>query len=266
MSKFHRTNFTRASGAALYFVAALTLSAAPAWANGLSARVYTAASIAPALEEIATAFRARAAGVVIVVAGASSALARQIENGAPANLYISANRGWIDYLAERRLLREDSRKAIAANTLVLVAPAKRPITLTIEPGMALAGALQNRPLAICDPDHVPCGIYARDALMSLDVWEKLSRQTIRAPNARAALAWVARGEAGAGIVYGSDAASESKVAIVGQFPAGSHDAIIYEVAKVKGHQALTAFAFHTFLSSPTAQKILLSHGFALPPR
>lgn len=259
-------SFTAIRKAAFFLVAALTLSAAPAWANGLSARVYAAASIAPALEEVAEAFRARASGVVIVVSGASSALARQIENGAPANLYVSANRGWIDYLAERAMLRENSRKAIAANALVLIAPVRRPITITIEPGMALAGALQSRPLAICDPDHVPCGMYARDALESLAVWETVARQTIRAPNARAALAWVARGEAGAGIVYGSDAASEPRVATVGQFPAESHEPIVYEVARVKGRDALAAYAFHAFLSSPTAQKILLSHGFTLPPR
>lgn len=259
-------SFTANRKAAVFLIAALTLSATPAWASGLSARVYAAASIAPALEEMANTFRAQASGVVIVVSGASSALARQIENGAPANLYVSANRGWVDYLAERRMLSEGGRKAIAANALVLIAPAKRPITLTIEPGMALANALQSRPLAICDPGHVPCGMYARDALESLAVWETLARQTIRAPNARAALAWVARGEAGAGIVYGSDAASEPRVTTVGQFPAKSHEPIVYEVAKVRGHDSLTAYAFHAFLSSPAAQKILLRHGFTLPPQ
>lgn len=265
MSRFHRVSFTASKRVAVFLIAALALSTGQSWAYG-TARVYAAASIAPALEEIAALFKTQASSVVIIVSGSSSALARQIERGAPANVFVSANRAWVDYLAERHVLSDASRTAVAANTLVLIAPKARPIKLEVAPDMALASALQGRPLAICDPDHVPCGIYAKEALESLGVWETLAQQRVlRAPNARAALAWVARGEAGAGIVYASDAAADPKVMTVGALPADSHTPVIYEAAAVRGREAVTGNNFIIFLSRPAAQEILLRHGFTLPP-
>lgn len=229
-----------------------------------SLKVYAAASLGPALEEIASLYESDGLGTVTVVAASSSSLARQIENGAPADLFISANAAWVDYLDGHGLLLSGTRRALAGNRLVLVAPKTKPLTLKMGPGLALAEALGNRPLAICDPEHVPCGIYAREALEDLNVWETLAPKAIRANNARVALAWVARGEAAAGIVYASDASSEPGVVIIGLFPPESHAPIIYEMAVPKTGDKAVSADFIELLTSFRGQRVLKSYGFTPP--
>lgn len=250
----------RLAAAALAFLCAL-----PFAARADALKVYAAASLGPALEEIAALYGSEELGAVAVVTASSSSLARQIENGAPADLFISANIAWVDYLDALSLLEAGTRRALATNQLVLIAPKAMPLTLKVGPGLALADALGDRPLAICDPDHVPCGIYAREALTALGVWEMLAPKAVRAGSARVALAWVARGEAAAGIVYASDAQSEARVVTVGLFPPDSHAPIVYEAAIPLAADADAAVAFADFLSGKRGQMVLRRYGFTPPP-
>ena len=232
--------------------------AAPAHAKNLT--VFAAASTIQILDEIRDRWNPKNTTQLRVIYGSSGALARQIENGAPADLFISANIAWIDYLDDRELLVKESRQPLTSNQLVLIAPKKLPLTLNVGPDLALAKALAERPLAICDPDHVPCGIYAREALTALRVWEILEPKAVRAANARVALAWVARGEAGAGVVYASDAKGEPRVMIVGLFSPDTHTPIVYEAAMPRTYDKNPA-AFTKFLTSIKGQEVLKRFGF-----
>ena len=238
----------------------ILLCGLPLAAQAATLQVYVASSLGPAIEKVAGLFQSLGLGSVSVNAASSSVLARQIENGAPADLFISANIAWIDYLDDRELLAKESRQPLTSNQLVLIAPKKLPLTLNVGPDLALAKALAERPLAICDPDHVPCGIYAREALTALRVWEILKPKAVRAANARVALAWVARGEAGAGVVYASDAKGEPRVMIVGLFSPDTHTPIVYEAAMPRTYDRNPA-AFIKFLTSNKGQEVLKSFGF-----
>lgn len=235
----------------------------PLAARADTLKVYAAASLGPALEEIADLYEAKDLGPVAVISASSSSLARQIENGAPADLFISANIAWVDYLDKKGFLAAGTRRALATNRLVLIAPKVKPLTLKVAPGLALAEALGKRPLAICDPDHVPCGIYAREALTALGVWDTLAPRAVRAGNARMALAWVARGEASAGVVYASDALAEPRVVTVGLFPPDTHTPIVYQAAMLRTHNNNPA-AFIKFLTGDKGQSVLKRYGFTPP--
>ena len=185
-----------------------------------------AASLTDALDAALAAYQSAGGGPVNAAYASSSTLARQIEQGAPADVFISANPEWRDYLAERTLIRRGSRADLLGNGLVLVAPRGDAVALEIAPGFDLLGALQGGRLAMADPDHVPAGTYGRAALESLGVWQAVAPHVARADTVRVALALVARGEAPLGVVYRSDALADATVRVVDAFPEGSHAPIV----------------------------------------
>jgi molybdate transport system substrate-binding protein len=222
--------------------------------------VFAAASLKEALDAIADAYGAQQPPRPVVAYAASSALARQIESGAPADVFISADQDWVDYLAQKHLLVPGTRRDLVHNELVLVAPARTPVTLAPVPGFALRAALHGGRLALADPGAVPAGRYARAALEKLGVWHDVAGQIASAENVRAALALVARGEAPLGIVYATDARAEPRVMVAGTFPADAHPPIVYPAALVKGAQA-GAQRFLDFLGSDAARAIFVHNGF-----
>jgi molybdate transport system substrate-binding protein len=227
--------------------------------------VFAAASLTNALQELGGRYEETTGVKVIFSFAASSAIARQIEAGAPADLFVSADVEWADYLRVRGLLDDAGRRDLLSNALVLIAPADSTLRLRIAPNFPLAGALgrQGR-LATGDPDFVPAGRYARAALTTLGVWEDVADRLLRAENVRSALAFVARGEAPLGIVYRSDAAAEARVRILGTFPAESHPRIVYPAAPVRGGRP-GARAFLAFLGTPEARAVFARHGFVPLP-
>lgn len=226
--------------------------------------VFAAASLNESLTEVGKAYAAQGHAAPALSFAASSALARQIENGAPAALFMSADEEWMDYLAARKLIAGDSRAALLGNTLVLVTPADKPMTVAIAPGFDLAKALGGGKLSMADPDSVPAGKYGKAALEKLGAWAAVAPAVIRGDNVRTALSFVERGEAAAGIVYGSDAALTPKVKVAGVFPESSHPAISYPAAILTGHDSAEARAFLAFLKSPAAKDIFRRYGFSAP--
>jgi len=247
------------------FLAACLLAAAlAAHAGAASAAdvlVFAAASLTNVLEELGQAFTANTHVRVKSSLAASSVLARQIEAGAPADVFFSADLEWMDYLEQRQLLQPGSRRALVSNRLVLIAPADSAVTLTIGPGVDFAPALGPRGrLATGDPDSVPVGKYAKAALQRIGAWNKVAGQIVRAENVRAALEFVARGEAPLGIVYATDALAEKKVRIVAEFPASTHPPITYPIA-LTTHGGADARRFLDFVSGPVAAEIFRKYGF-----
>lgn len=225
-------------------------------------RVFAASSLTDALNELGRAYAATGHPAPVFNYASSSVLARQIDQGAQADLYISADEPWMDYLAERRLIEPGARVSFLANRLVLVAPSDRRLNLQIRSGFDLAGALQGGRLAMGDPDNVPAGRYGRAALQSLGVWASVEGAVVRAENVRAALRFVELGEAAAGIVYRTDALiSGDRVQIVGEFPAASHARISYPMAVVRGGRSAAARAFQAFLQSPAGDAVFERLGF-----
>jgi molybdate transport system substrate-binding protein len=192
--------------------------------------VFAAASLKTALDALLTPCGGGAGVPFRISYAASSTLARQIEEGAEADLFISADLDWMDYVATRNLIQPASRINLLGNRLILIAPRSKPITLTIEPGFALAKALGDGRLAVADPVAVPAGKYARAALTSLGVWDSVAARLAPADNVRAALLLVSRGEAPLGIVYRSDAVADPTVVTVGTFPDTTHPPIVYPAA------------------------------------
>ena len=239
-----------------------TLLAVPAAAR--PPLVLAAASLQEALTAAADAYAATGAPRPVISFAASSALARQIDAGAPADLFISADSAWIDYLAGRKRLQPASIAVLASNQLVLIAPAERPFKLAIAPGFALKAALGSGKLALADPDAVPAGLYARAALTSLGVWAAVEPQVVRADNVRGALQLVARDAAVAGVVYATDARASRDVVVVGTFPESSHERIVYPLASVAGSASADARRFRQFLLSPAGQAIMARYGFGPP--
>jgi len=222
--------------------------------------VFAAASLSDALEEVERAFTARTGVRVNASYAASSVLAKQIEAGAPADVFFCADLAWVDYLEARGLLKSGSRREVLGNALVLIAPADSPLHLGIAPGFDLTAALGAGRLAMADPDSVPAGKYARAALTKLGVWQRVSDRLVRGENVRAALAYVARGEAPLGIVYGSDAQAEKRVRVIGVFPEDSHPSITYALAlTVRARPPAARLA--DFLASESARQIFARYGF-----
>jgi molybdate transport system substrate-binding protein len=228
--------------------------------------VFAAASLTESLTAAGAAFTAGSGTPVRFSFGASSAMARQISQGAPADLFVSADEAWMDWLAGRRLIVVASRRDLLANQLVLIAPAASRTGLKIGPGMPLARALGGGRLALADPAAVPAGKYAKAALTALGVWRQVEDRLLPAETVRTALAWVARGEAPLGIVYATDAKAEPRVRVVGVFPASSHPAIVYPAAVVAASRDSRAAAFLGFLRGPRARAIFKRHGFGVPAR
>ena len=222
--------------------------------------VFAAASLTNVLDEIGTAYTRQTKQPVKFSYAASSALARQLEAGARADVFFSADLEWMDYMQARGLIDRTTRRNVLGNRLALVAPADSRIELKIAPGFALAAALGNGRLATGDPESVPVGKYARSTLTSLGVWNDVADRLVRADNVRSALAFIARGETPLGIVYETDAKIEKRVRVVDFFPADSHPPIVYPVA-MTAQARPAARQFIDFLQSSAAQNAFEKHGF-----
>jgi molybdate transport system substrate-binding protein len=245
----------------LLAVVAFALSALPAGAQEKTITVFAAASMKNALDDVNAAFL-KATGVKAVSSyGASSALARQIEQGAPADVFASADLDWMDYSAQKKTIRDDTRVNLLGNRLVLIAPKDSKITeVKIAPGLDLAKLIGDGRIATGEVTSVPVGKYAKSALEKLGLWASVEKKFAMADNVRAALALVARGEAVLGIVYETDAKVEPGVKIVGAFPADSHPAIVYPVAATATAKPEAA-AYLNFLRGGTAKAVFEQYGF-----
>jgi molybdate transport system substrate-binding protein len=252
-------------GVAAVAIAAVAAPGAQTRGGARPVTVFAAASLQTAFDALVPA-AGQAAGVPVRVSyAASSALARQIESGAPADLFVSADLEWMDYLVSRNLVRAGTRVNLLGNTLVLIAPKGDAPALTIAPAFPLAAALGKGRLALADPDAVPAGKYARAALTSLGVWAAVAPRVAAAENVRAALALVARGETPLGIVYRTDAIAEPDVVVVGTFPATSHPPIVYPAALTTTASPAAARVLQ-FLQSEQAKRVYAAAGFSEPPR
>lgn len=243
---------------------ALFLVATPLMSTSVSAdtiRVLAAASLKEALDEQARAFEKRTGDTVVASYAGSNVLARQIEAGAPADLFVSADLEWMDYVAERGLVVPGSRVTLLENSLVLIAPSGSRINLKIAPGFDLASAIGNDRLAMANPESVPAGKYGRSALSALGVWPTVEKRVARAENVRAALALVARGEAPLGIVYRTDALADHAVRIVDTFPEDSYPPILYPAAVIAKSNVPAAKALLQYLRSDSAAGVWKKHGF-----
>ena len=234
-----------------------------AWAQPATVTVFAAASTTNAITDIGNLFESQGKGKIQASFASSSTLAKQIESGAPAEVFLSANEKWMDYLEEKKLVQPGSRLDYLGNSLVLVAPADSQLKAEIKPGFPLLDWLGQGRLAVGDPDHVPAGIYAKAALTKLGVWDKIEPRLARAADVRGALALVERGEAPLGIVYATDAAIAPQLQVAGVFPEDSHPAIVYPLALVGEKAGPTARAFYVFLRGPEAKAIFTRYGFAV---
>jgi molybdate transport system substrate-binding protein len=245
----------------VFAVCTLTFFLLPAWSADPShtVLVFAAASLTDALGEVDRAFTEQTHIPVKESFASSSVLAKQIESGAPAELFLSADVQWMDYLEQRHLLLAGSRQDLLGNRLVLIAPADSSVKVKLAPHVNLAEALGSGRLAMGD-ESVPAGIYGRQALEKLGVWSEVSSHVAPAENVRAALAYVARGEAPLGIVYQTDALAEKKVRIVDVFPADTHPPITYPAARLI-HSSPESAQLLEFLKGARAREIFSRHGF-----
>ncbi|WP_202308091.1 molybdate ABC transporter substrate-binding protein [Mesorhizobium sp. L-8-10] len=225
--------------------------------------VFAAASLKNALDAVSAACEADVGEKATISYAASSALARQIEQGAPADVFMSADLDWMKYLSERGLIRKDTETHLLGNSIVLIAPADSTASAEIAPNFDLAGLVGNGRLAMANVDAVPAGKYGKAALEKLGVWGSVEGKVAQAENVRAALALVSTGEAPLGIVYKTDAAADPKVKVVGTFPAGSHPAIIYPVAQTAESSDGDTPEFLKCLASDKARELFEKHGFTV---
>lgn len=222
--------------------------------------VFGAASLTNVLQDLGDVFTKETSVTVKFSFAASSALARQIENGAPADVFFSADLDWMDYLQARNLIQAPSRHDVVGNRLVLIAPVASALTLKIEPNFPLATALGKNRLATGDPDSVPVGRYAQSALTNLGIWKDIADRLIRADSVRSALAFVDRGEAPLGIVYETDALIDKNVRVVDVFPATSHAPIVYPIALTPAAKPAAA-KFVAFIRGPAGDAAFKAYGF-----
>ena len=249
-------------------LAVLFAATTPGLAQTRGPLVFAAASMKTALDAIVARYAAGGHPAPLISYGSSGTLAKQIANGAPADLFISADQKWMDVLQQGKAIDPKTREALLGNELVLVEPADQRSMLTIAKGFDLSGALGNGKLAVCTVLSCPAGIYGKQALESLGVFGAVEPKLAQAENVRAALLLVARGEARFGIVYATDAKAEPKVRLVGTFPEASHTPIVYPVAvtTVARNEAAAATAFEAYLHSPEARAILTGQGFTVLDR
>jgi molybdate transport system substrate-binding protein len=244
-------------------LAALFLAISPA-ARADTVTVFAAASLREVVGELGRQFEAATGHRVVVSYSATNALARQIDAGAPAEVFISADAEWVDYVETKQRTVPGSRRELVGNELVLVAPSASSVSLAIAPGFALRPALGDRRLALANPEAVPAGMYAKAALQSLGVWESVRDRLAPGESVRAALAFVAMREAPLGIVYRTDAYAEPAVKILGRFPPDSHPRIAYYVVAIKGAKP-PALAFAAHLANPQSRVTWRKHGFITGP-
>jgi len=227
-------------------------------------RVYAAASLTGPMKRIERTFEAENDIEVRTSFAASSTLARQIEQGAPAEVYISANPAWMDYLVSRELIHPGTRTDLLGNSLVVVVPRGEGFHIEWEKEFDIATAFEG-PLAVADPDHVPAGIYAKQALVRLGWWADLKGRLAVGQNVRSALAFVEQGACAAGVVYATDAASSARVEALAVFPSGTHDEIVYAIAIVRDRDGADIRRFVEFVKSAPAFGLFREDGFRLPP-
>ena len=223
--------------------------------------VFAAASLKDALDEVSTTYRKRTAERIAISYAGSAALAKQIDNGAPADIFISADREWMDYVEKRNHVKSGSRFDLLRNEIVLIAPAASTVAVEMRRGFRLAQLLDDGRLAMADPDSVPAGKYGKAALETFGVWPSVANRIARAENVRAALLFVSRGEAPLGIVYRTDAAADKRVRIVAVFPPDTHPPIVYPAALLVSGSSGHAAKFYDYLRSPAASDIFRKHGF-----
>lgn len=258
-----RSPFTAA--ACLAFVLAAALSLSPAQAQDKPPLlVFAAASLKNALDEINTAWTRQSGVEVRASYAATSALAKQMEEGAPADVFLSADLRWMDHVEKAKLIREGTRASLLGNSLVLVAAKdSKQGDVKIGENFDLAKLLGDGRLSVAGTESVPAGRYAKAALQKLGIWPSVEKRLAEAENVRAALAYVSRGEAPLGIVYSTDAAADPGVKIIGTFPGDSHPPIIYPVGVLASSKNPAAGAYRKFLAEPAAKKIFVKHGFTV---
>lgn len=222
--------------------------------------VFAAASLTNVLGELSASWTQSSGVLVKLSFAASSVLARQVEAGGKADVFISADQEWMDYLAQRALIDKRTRRNLVGNQLVLIAPADSTLELKIAPGFDIVGALKGRRLATGDPDTVPVGKYARSSLVSLGVWDDIADRLVRADNVRSAMMFVSRGEVPLGIVYTTDALLDKKVRIVDTFPESTHAPITCPGAAIRSARPEAA-AYLAYLSGPEAAATWKKFGF-----
>jgi molybdate transport system substrate-binding protein len=240
-----------------------TIGIVPAVAQGKDVLVFAAASLKNALDNIAGQWQRESGKKTVISYAASNTLIKQIEQGAPADIFISADLDWMDYGQQKGLLKPDSRFNLLGNRLVLIAPKDANVSVNIQPGFDLAALLKGGRLAMGNVDAVPAGKYGKAALEKLGAWNGVKDRIAQAENVRAALVLVARGEAPLGIVYQTDAASDPTVKIVGTFPENTHPPIIYPIALTKESTNTDAQAFLNYLRSPAARAAFERQGFTV---
>jgi molybdate transport system substrate-binding protein len=226
--------------------------------------VFAAASLKDVLEELAASFAVETGAELTLSFGGSSILARQIEFGAPADLFISANVAWMDWLEERQLIKSATRVNLVGNRLVLVAHQSNLDPIALTDGDAIEKLLGDGRLVMALVEAVPAGIYGKSALSSLGVWDQLEDNVAQTDNVRAAVTLVATGEAPLGVVYASDALSTERVHVIAEFPADSHAQIVYPVAEITVSRDPVSRELLSFLRTKAAQTVFARHGFTLP--
>lgn len=226
--------------------------------------VFAAASLSDALQEAAAAYEKAGGAKVRLSFAASSTLAKQIEAGAAADIFISADEAWMDYLKSRKLIADETRRPLLTGRLALVVPSETKVQIDLAKDRDWLAKLGPGRIATGDPAHVPAGKYAQQALTKLGLWSEIEPRLARADNVRNALVLVERGEAAAGIVYATDAAASKRVTVAGLFPETSHDRIVYPMAMMHGREKGEAMKLYDFLVSPAARGIFAKFGFGLP--
>ncbi len=225
--------------------------------------VFAAASLKTALDEIAADWRKDTGKTVAISYASSSALARQIEQGAPADIFFAADLDWMDWLQERNLIKATTRETLLGNSLVLIAPADAAVSLKIAPAVDLGAAIGNTRLSVTEIKSTPAGRYTKAALENLGMWAKVKNRLAQSDTVRAALALVARGEARLGVVYATDARAEPRVKTLDTFPASSHPPILYPIALTASSNNPEAAAFAAYLKSPVASQRFTEQGFSV---
>ena len=256
---------TRRQSLALLICATLGTSAAvvPAEGQGRNTLVFAAASLKNALDDIAAQWQRETGRKVVISYAASNTLIKQIEQGAPADIFISADLDWMDYAQQKSLIQPDTRSNLLGNRLVIVAPKDANVSVNVAPGFDLAGLLQGGRLAMGNVSAVPAGKYGKAALEHLGAWEGVKDRIAQAESVRAALLFVSRGEAPLGIVYQTDAAADPSVKVVGVFPESSHPPIIYPIALTKESSNADARAFLSYIHSSSARAAFERQGFTV---
>ena len=256
-----RTWLARSAGLMLSLT--LACGTQPAAAQGTDLVIFAAASLKNALDAVNAQWQKETGKTAKISYAASSALAKQIEQGAPAQVFISADLDWMDYVAQKNLIRPDTRSNLLGNRIVLIAPKDKAQPVDIKPGFDLAKVIGDGRLSMANVDSVPAGKYGKAALEKLGAWTGVATRIAQAENVRAALLLVSRGEAPAGIVYQTDAAADPSVTIIGKFPEDTHPPIIYPIALTANASHPDAAGFLAYVKSAKARPIFEAQGFTV---